>query len=201
MSVYDSKVEMLEDLMYKFPRGAEVGTCVGYEVFAPNGNLKKRARFAVVAEQVWVRDGVSRTMGLVWVSQCDACGSVFHQVTPTHPEDLKELCSFCGCDKYETNNYVDTKAFWSPLQSIAKHPAVKRRGRVEAHVIEVMSLFGDESVVKVDELIAKTVETLPEPEEGKRDTRRQVVVRAINNLQREKDGPLRVEGGLVIFYQ
>jgi hypothetical protein len=201
MSVYDNKTSMLEDLMHKFPRGADVGTCVGYDTFAPNGNVKKRARFAVVAEQVWQREGVSRTMGLVWVSQCDACGSVFHQVTPTHPEDLKELCSFCGCDKYETNNYVDTKAFWSPLQSIAKHPSVKRRGRVEAHILDVMSLFGSESVVKVDELIAKATETLPEPEAGKRDTRRQVVVRAINCLSREKDPPLRVEGGIVIFYQ
>ena len=201
MSTYDTKISMLEDLMHKFPRGADVGTCVGYQVFAPNGNVKKHARFAVVAEQVWVRDGVPRTMGLVWASPCDGCGSVFHQVTPTHPEDLKELCSFCGCDKYETNNYVDTKAFWSPLQSIVKHPLVKRRGRVEGHVIETMALFGDQSIVKAQELIAKAVETLPEPEEGKRDTRRQVVVRAINNLSREKDPPLRIEGGIVIFYE
>ena len=51
------------------------------------------------------------------------------------------------------------------------------------------------------ELIDKAVAALPAPEDGKRDTRRQSVVRAINGLSKEKDGPLKVEGGKVIFYE
>ncbi len=78
---------------------------------------------------------------------------------------------------------------------------LKRRGRVENHILEVMSLFGDQSIVKAQELIDKAVETMPEPEDGKRDTRRQTIVRAINQLSREKDGPLKIEGGVVIFYE
>jgi hypothetical protein len=78
---------------------------------------------------------------------------------------------------------------------------LKRRGRVENHVLEVMSLFGDQSIVKANELIDKAVETMPEPEDGKRDTRRQTIVRALNGLSREKDGPLKVEGGVIIFYE
>lgn len=78
---------------------------------------------------------------------------------------------------------------------------VKRRGRVENHILEVMTLFGDQSVVSAIDLIEKAVEALPSPEAGKRDTRRQSVTRAINTLSREKDGPLKIEGGQVIFYE
>ena len=78
---------------------------------------------------------------------------------------------------------------------------LKRRGRVENHILEVMSLFGSQSIVKAEELIQKAVETMPEPEDGKRDTRRQTIVRSINQLSREKDGPLKIEGGIVVFYE
>jgi hypothetical protein len=78
---------------------------------------------------------------------------------------------------------------------------IKRRGRVENHILEVMTLFGSESVVKAEELIVKAIETMPPPEDGKRDTRRQSIVRALNGLSREKDGPLKVEGGIIIFYE
>jgi hypothetical protein len=77
----------------------------------------------------------------------------------------------------------------------------KRRGRVENHILEVMTMFGDQSVVSAHELVEKAVEMMPAPEDGKRDIRRQSVVRAINGLSREKDGPLKIEGGRVIFYE
>lgn len=78
---------------------------------------------------------------------------------------------------------------------------LKRRGRIENHVLEVMSMFGTESTVRAIDLINRATETLPEPEEGKRDTRKQAVVRAINTLSREKDGPMKLDGGIVIFYE
>ncbi len=78
---------------------------------------------------------------------------------------------------------------------------LKRRGRVENHILEVMSLFGSQSIVKAEELIQKAVETMPEPEDGKRDTRRQTIARSLNHLSREKDGPLKIEGGIVVFYE
>jgi hypothetical protein len=42
---------------------------------------------------------------------------------------------------------------------------------------------------------------LPQPEKDARDTRRQTVVRALTALSKEKDGPLQVLGGRVIFYE
>lgn len=78
---------------------------------------------------------------------------------------------------------------------------VKRRGRVENHVLEIMTLFADKSIVSAGELIDSAVAALPAPEEGRRDTRRQVVTRAIQLLSKEKDGPLRMEGGKIIFYE
>ncbi len=78
---------------------------------------------------------------------------------------------------------------------------LKRRGRVENHVLEIMTLFGEQSVVSAVELIDRAVAALQVPEDGKRDTRRQSVTRAIQALSKEKDGPLRLEGGKIIFYE
>lgn len=88
-----------------------------------------------------------------------------------------------------------------PSEEPEDRKGLKRRGRIENHILEIMTLFGSESVVSAMELIDKAVAALPAPEEGKRDTRRQSVVRAINGLSREKDGPLKVEGGKIIFYE
>ena len=78
---------------------------------------------------------------------------------------------------------------------------VKKRGRMENHVLEVMTLFDDRSVVPAHELIDKAVADLPEPEPGKRDIRRQSLVRAIHSLSREKDGPLKMENGKIFFFE
>lgn len=74
-------------------------------------------------------------------------------------------------------------------------------GRVEAHLLEVMTFFPTESAVKLAEFIDKAVDTMPEPEPGARDTRRQKVVRALRSLSRTKDAPLHLEGNVVIFYE
>lgn len=78
---------------------------------------------------------------------------------------------------------------------------VKRRGRIEHHILEVMTLFGEASSVKLQALVERATAMMPAPEPGQRDTRRQKVVRALQSLSKEKDGPLRVEGGVVIFYE
>jgi hypothetical protein len=78
---------------------------------------------------------------------------------------------------------------------------LKRRGRVENHVLEIMTLFGEQSIVGAVDLIDRAVAALQAPEDGKRDTRRQSVTRAIHALSKEKDGPLRLEGGKIIFYE
>ena len=88
-----------------------------------------------------------------------------------------------------------------PSEEQGDRKGVKRRGRIENHILEIMTLFGSESVVSAIELIDRAVAALPAPEDGKRDTRRQSVVRAINGLSKEKDGPLKIEGGKIIFYE
>jgi hypothetical protein len=64
-----------------------------------------------------------------------------------------------------------------------------------------MTTFAEDAVVRAEELIQKACDMLPPPEQGKRDIRRQTVVRAIQQLSKEKDGPLRMENGIVIFYE
>lgn len=78
---------------------------------------------------------------------------------------------------------------------------VKRRGRMENHVLEVMSTFGSADVVRLDELVDKATQMMPQPAAGERDTRRQRVVRAIHTLSREKDGPMQVRDNVVVFYE
>lgn len=77
----------------------------------------------------------------------------------------------------------------------------KRRGRVENHVLEIMSTFAARDTVTTKELVEAAVEAMPAPEAGKRDIRRQAVVRALHTLSKEKDGPLQVKGNLVVFYE
>ena len=83
-----------------------------------------------------------------------------------------------------------------------KGAGLRRRGRIENHVLEVLAML-DPGVqtIKVDALVTKAVELLPEPEDGKRDTRRQHVARAIENLGKEKDGPIAVAGRVVVLFQ
>ena len=79
---------------------------------------------------------------------------------------------------------------------------LKRRGRIENHVLEVVATLEPEmQTIKVDDLVKRAVDMLPPPEDGKRDTRRQHVTRAIETLGKEKDGPIAVAGRVVVLYQ
>jgi len=88
-----------------------------------------------------------------------------------------------------------------PAASTDDKKSVKRRGRLETHLLEVMTTFPADAIVRAEELIQKACDMLPPPDAGKRDIRRQSVVRAIQQLSKEKDGPLRMENGVVIFYE
>ncbi len=77
----------------------------------------------------------------------------------------------------------------------------KKRGHIETHLLEVMTFFAEQNVVSVEEFLRKAADTLPPPEDGKRDVRRQNLTRALAAMGREKDAPLRVDGGIVIFYE
>lgn len=79
---------------------------------------------------------------------------------------------------------------------------LKRRGRIENHILEVLTLVEtDKQTITLDELVRRAADMLPPPEEGKRDTRRQHVTRAIQMLSKEKDGPISMNGNLVVLYQ
>ena len=78
---------------------------------------------------------------------------------------------------------------------------VKRRGRLETHVLEMISTLGTRDTVPLAELVTVCSDAMPEVPTDKRDTRRQSVTRAIQSLSREKDGPLRIEGNLVVLFE
>ena len=78
---------------------------------------------------------------------------------------------------------------------------LKRRGRIETHVLEVIATLGEVSSMKLIELVDIAADMLPAPEPGKRDTRPQAVTRAIRSMAKEKDGPLQLEGNVVTFFE
>ena len=86
------------------------------------------------------------------------------------------------------------------LQAAEERKGVKRRGRMERHVLEVTSLIGGCGIALPD-LVNCVVQLLPAPAEGARDTRKQVVTRAIHSICRETDGPLGLEGQFVVFFE
>ncbi|MEN9936011.1 MAG: hypothetical protein RLZZ387_2590 [Chloroflexota bacterium] len=89
-----------------------------------------------------------------------------------------------------------------PAQQVeGDRKGVKRRGAIETHVIETMATFGKDDAVSLERLIRTAVDTMPAPDPDKRDTRRQTVMRAVQKISREPDGPLKLTGGSVIFYE
>lgn len=88
-----------------------------------------------------------------------------------------------------------------PKPEETERKGVKRRGHIQNHVLEVLQIMQPEQgIAKLDVLIAKAVDMLPAPEEGKLDLRRQNVTRAIRLLSKEKDGPVGLDKNIVIFY-
>ena len=193
---YLNKSEAFAFISSRYPRGADVGT----KVYYTDDSTQRRVEFTVAAEQVWRTDTGERVMGLVWSGVCGVCGEGFFQPSPTHPKELNERCSFCCSQRYDTYNEADIKVFDpKKIAGGSRHAGVKRRGRMENHVLAIGSLLGDKVVVDAGTLVDRAVEALPPPEAGKRDIRRHSIVRAIHSLSREKDGPLKLEGGNILF--
>ena len=84
---------------------------------------------------------------------------------------------------------------------VADKPAAKRKmGAWEQVVLDAIALV-DSGVTQMGltELVDHVVSTVPPPEEGVRDVRRQSVMRAIRSLQKGEDAPLLVEHRVVQF--
>ena len=78
---------------------------------------------------------------------------------------------------------------------------VKRRSRMERHVLEVVGLQPSGATgMALADLVEQAAGMLPPVAPDQRDTRRQVVTRAIQTLVREREGVIGLEGGFVVFY-
>lgn len=79
---------------------------------------------------------------------------------------------------------------------------VKRRGKIETHVLEMVELVDPGAqTMSLAEFGILCGDALPAPEPGKRDTRRQLALRAILSIARDPEAPFGVKSGLVVFYQ
>jgi len=100
-----------------------------------------------------------------------------------------------------------------PLESLAVEPVelkpteneqprknFVRRGRIERHILEMIELeWSSAQAEDYDTFVKRCADGLPPPEEGKRDNRKFLVVRAISTLTKGKDAPVAVAHGRVVF--
>jgi hypothetical protein len=94
---------------------------------------------------------------------------------------------------------VAVEADLPPAEVKAK--AVRKMGRVESHVMEMLGEHIDPLApdADIDEVIRICVDGMPAPEPGTRDVRRQHVQRALQSLTKGNEPLLAIEHGKVIF--
>ena len=94
---------------------------------------------------------------------------------------------------------VAVEADLPPAEVKAK--AVRKMGRVESHVMEMLGEHIDPLApdADMDEVIRICVDGMPAPEPGTRDVRRQHVQRALQSLTKGADAPIAIEHGKVVF--
>lgn len=78
---------------------------------------------------------------------------------------------------------------------------VKRVGKDAQHVLDMIELSIDPSVqfMGLSDFVRLCADGMPEPEEGKRDTRMQRVRRALDGLKKGPEAAIVIENGKVIF--
>ena len=116
-------------------------------------------------------------------------GFTLERVTLGLDEDGDEITS-CVLIEAEVKQVVAPEA---------DRKAIKRRNKMAMHILEIMQTFPPETeTVPFERMVSVAADALP-TQAGLRDTRRQQVTRALKDLAKEKDGPLYIDNGLVIF--
>ena len=76
----------------------------------------------------------------------------------------------------------------------------KKVGRVEAHIMDTIEMVDPRTTsMSINAFVDLCVEGMPQPEEDKRDTRRQNISRALKGLTKGADAPLIISNGRVTF--
>lgn len=89
----------------------------------------------------------------------------------------------------------------APKSTETKGKGLKRRGRVETHILEMIATLGTRSSINLMELVDICTKAMPEPGEGERDTRRQNITRALRSLAKETNSPVEIVSGVVILHE
>lgn len=88
----------------------------------------------------------------------------------------------------------------TPAASDKDRKGAKKIGRVEAHILDTIELVDPRvTTMGLAKFLDLCVEGMPLPSDGKRDTRRQAINRAIKGLTKGADAPLMIEHGRVTF--
>lgn len=108
-------------------------------------------------------------------------------------------------DGDEVSSCVVTEAeFVAPVAKSKGGPArgVTVRGGVQGAIAEAVHTTDPSlATMRLAAFIDEVMKLMPEADEGKRDTRRQNVARAIRSWSGKADAPLSVQGELVVFHE
>lgn len=191
--------EQLAAAHARHPRGLPLGFKVEHKT--PDGT---RIPVTLAAFQEWRVRGRSEIVGLVWVSHCPCGQRTVRQLTGNRPETLAVLCAECdviGAREPTLDEAVVDALLPTPARPGIQPKALKQRGRMPTHVLEVIATLDPAlQAIRAEELTKMAADLLPPPDEGKRDTRRQHVARAIDNLCREKNGEISRHGNMIVLY-
>ena len=89
-----------------------------------------------------------------------------------------------------------------PPADDAPRAGSKRHTRYETHVLEMVETVDKtQPAISLEKFITLCSETLPDPGENERDTRRQNVKRAIDHLVKDKEAAISLQNGMVFFYK
>lgn len=120
----------------------------------------------------------------------------------TWPFRLETVMLGYDTDGDEITSCVAVPADPAPVaESTDERKNVKRLGKFEAHVAEMIETVDKgKPTMNYTAFVSLCAEALPAPEDDRRDTRRQNVMRAIRSLAKISDAPLGVDGNMVVFY-
>lgn len=156
-------------------------------------------------DRVWDAEVARRTLKAAQAIACGTYDAIEHSLFGNFQEALMPYIWSLGFGSEDTERYNEIarltheRAFMRSRKPGTSGPV--RYGNMERHILEVINMhYRDVGEVALDALAGHCEVTLPEPEAGKRDIRRQTVLRAMMSLSKRHEGPIRIESGRVKIF-
>ena len=156
-------------------------------------------------DRVWDAEVARRTLTAARAIALGTYDAVKHSLFGDFQEALMPYVLSLGFDCQDMDRYHEIARLTHQRALMrSRKPGTSgpvRYGNTERHILEVINMhYRDVGDVALSVLAGHCEVTLPEPEAGKRDIRRQAVHRALISLSKRDDAPIRIESGRVKIF-